>query len=193
MEHSRMDCSGTGSGSCCERNTSESVPVRQTLSEMDFERGIWYAAQNNDCERVEKLLAKGISANAQDGAGYTALHYASRAGNLEICKKLVQYGADVNAATRSGIATSLHRSAMRGLDDVVQYLLKCGANPHLQDSDGYTPLHRAILASSLTVCRLLIPLSDLDISDNKSRNPRQLALEQGTVEIIELFQTFEKT
>lgn len=50
----------------------------------------------------------------RDNFGYTALHYAARSGNEEICKMLIELGsADVNAVTKGG-ATALHRSAMMG-------------------------------------------------------------------------------
>lgn len=40
---------------------------------MEFERGIWQAAVDGDEHKVEKLLAKGICANAKDSSGHTAL------------------------------------------------------------------------------------------------------------------------
>ena len=51
-------------------------------------------------------------------------------------------GADVNAQTRSGRASSLHRAAYAGHVTVVKLLIKYGADPRLSDSDGQTPLHK---------------------------------------------------
>ena len=45
----------------------------QSLSEMDFERGIWRAALDGDVKRVTILLDKGTDSNSRDGLGYTAL------------------------------------------------------------------------------------------------------------------------
>ena len=51
----------------------------------------------------------------RDNCDYTALHYAARNGNEEICQLLLDEGkADVNARTKSG-STALHRAAMMGL------------------------------------------------------------------------------
>lgn len=64
-------------------------------------------------ERVREFIKKGQSM-ARDDCDYTALHYASRNGNEQICKVLLDEGkADVNAVTKAG-ATSLHRAAMMG-------------------------------------------------------------------------------
>lgn len=52
--------------------------------------------------------------DALDNAGYTALHYAARTGNIDICKKLLYNGADINATT-NGKATPLHKAAAAGI------------------------------------------------------------------------------
>lgn len=65
-------------------------------------------------DRVRELLTKGTHVDARDGAGYTALHYAARCGDTDMCKLLLSAGADINAITRAGRATALHRAAMTG-------------------------------------------------------------------------------
>jgi len=57
---------------------------------------------------------------------------------------LLERGADVNAQTRSGKISSLHRAAYSGHAAVVKLLIKYGADPRLCDSDGQTPLHKVI-------------------------------------------------
>ena len=45
----------------------------QSLTEMDFERGIWQAALDNNVKRITTILDKGADPDARDGSGYTAL------------------------------------------------------------------------------------------------------------------------
>jgi hypothetical protein len=52
-------------------------------------------------------------------------------------------GADANAATAQGRATSLHRAAFAGRAAAVRALLQHGADPLLQDADGESALHKA--------------------------------------------------
>jgi hypothetical protein len=59
---------------CCQLGSN----LGQQMHELDFERGIWGAALQNDRPRVKRLLDNGTHANARDYAGYTALHYAAR-------------------------------------------------------------------------------------------------------------------
>ncbi|GLH03330.1 Ankyrin repeat domain-containing protein 39 [Gryllus bimaculatus] len=167
---------------------SHSVPssVYQTLEELDFERGIWYAAQHNDITRIEKLLRQGVSPNAEDAAGYTALHYASRAGHLELCRILLSAGAEPNSLTRAGRASSLHRAASRGLVDIVKLLLKSGALPDLQDSDGKTALHRAVEGGHYLVAQALLDVSDVSkkIPDLKGQLPIDYAKGKENMELV---------
>ena len=67
----------------------------------------------NEVKRIDEFVRNGHT-NDRDNFGYTALHYAARNGNLEICQILIRSGnAEVNAVTKSG-ATALHRAAMMG-------------------------------------------------------------------------------
>lgn len=99
----------------CAFNATSVSNVFQTLNELDFERGIWYASQTGDVERVIKLInEQRQDVNQIDSAGYTSLHYAARNGHLKICNILVQNGANIDAITRAGRATPLHRACSAG-------------------------------------------------------------------------------
>lgn len=75
---------------------------------------IYSAVLDGDESRVRELLSKGTCVDARDNAGYTALHYAARKGSVRLCQVLLSAGASVNATTRAGAATPLHRAAMTG-------------------------------------------------------------------------------
>lgn len=135
---------------------STGTSVCQTLDELDFERGIWYAAQYGDLERVKKLISQGCYVDIKDKSGYTALHYAARAGHLDVCKYLLTKGADINAVTKCGEATSLHRAASVGKYEIVKFLIENRADVSRKDTDGKTVLHRAAESQNDKVIRLLL-------------------------------------
>jgi ankyrin repeat protein len=58
---------------------------------------MWAAAENN-LEATTMLLEAGANANARTPAGFTALHFAVRAGNIPVVKELAAHGANVNDA-----------------------------------------------------------------------------------------------
>ncbi|KAL7058488.1 hypothetical protein AAHC03_017046 [Spirometra sp. Aus1] len=126
----------------------QSSALAQTLDELGFERGIWNCAVYGDIDKLSSLLNSGTPVNAQDNYGYTALHYAARNGRLEVCKILLEHGADAYIATKSLKSTALHRAAYSGHLDFVKLLAQIntpGRSPLvlLQDTDGESCLHSA--------------------------------------------------
>ncbi|CAB4406321.1 unnamed protein product [Rhizophagus irregularis] len=99
----------------CEDFYHNSTPnlYAQTLDELDFEKSIHYACLNNDINRVKTIISKkgGSTVNEIDSTGYAPLHYAARKGYLDICRILIDYGADVNAITPELFSTPLHRAS----------------------------------------------------------------------------------
>ncbi|KAF2903563.1 hypothetical protein ILUMI_02636 [Ignelater luminosus] len=156
---------------CQAQSTTSSL--YQTLDELDFERGIWYAAQCGDTKKVEKLLSQGTNVDQRDSAGYTALHYAARNGHLDVCKVLLRNGADINSTTKSGRATALHRACSADKVHMVKFLLENKANGKIRDSDGKTALHRAAESQNKEICKsVLSAFPELKIEvDNKLKVP----------------------
>ncbi|XP_029999559.1 ankyrin repeat domain-containing protein 39 isoform X2 [Sphaeramia orbicularis] len=144
--------------SCCSHPVSSSVC--QTLSEMDFERGIWSAAMDGDLERVTSLVQKGTHPNLKDSAGYTAL--------------------------TPGGATPLHRSAYCGHLDVVELLLQHRADPMICDDDGASPLHKAAERGHRNVCQLLLQHCPVLCSqvNKRAQLPYQLAQQEDLQEFL---------
>jgi ankyrin repeat protein len=132
----------------------------QTLDEIEFLRSCCHAASVGDLTKVKTLLKKHPACVDSDGvdrkSGYTPLHYASRAGHLDIVRELLAAGAAVNAATTAGGATPLHRAAYAGHIDVVQVLIQAGAVVDLADSDGQTALDKATQQGHADVAELLL-------------------------------------
>ncbi|KAH6592330.1 hypothetical protein BASA61_004653 [Batrachochytrium salamandrivorans] len=54
------------------------------------------------CDIIRFLLESKASANGADGSGHHPLHYASRTGEIEFVKILLENGADVTAINRKG-------------------------------------------------------------------------------------------
>lgn len=89
--------------------------------------------------RVEKMLARGANANAQDADGDTALHGAAQIGNVDIIRMLLDKGANINTKNHQG-GTPLMWAAVFGNETAAVRLLERGANPKLKDEDGMTAL-----------------------------------------------------
>ncbi len=89
---------------------------------------------------VDLLLAAVADPNAasQNAFKVTPLHSACAISNIDIVKKLLSAGADVNAKQMRGV-TPLHSAAHNNRTDIFDLLLAHGADPDAQMDDGKTP------------------------------------------------------
>ena len=92
--------------------------------------------------KVKCLLSLG-KASAKDITvfGTTLLHSASKSGNMELVRLLIQEGADVNAQDEDG-ESPLHGAMARGDNyNVARTLIENGADLSGKAVDGKTPFH----------------------------------------------------
>jgi ankyrin repeat protein len=139
-------------------------------------------------EAARLLLERGANIEARNDAGSTPLHLAAMHCQVDVARVLIEAGADVNARSNSGATplhdascrdvaelliaygarvdardkygdTPLHEAVRRDRCDVVEVLLKHGANPNEIGALGTTPLY---LAKSECVRNALIKAGAVD-------------------------------
>ena len=104
----------------------------------------------NFFKNLKELIGTGFDINTKDEDGMSLLHrvvYAFRYNDeleKEVIKHLIKNGADVNNARPRSNWTPLFNAIMPISVAKVQVLLENGANPNVRDSDGATPLFRAM-------------------------------------------------
>nr|WP_235974033.1 ankyrin repeat domain-containing protein [Luteimonas sp. MC1750] len=84
------------------------------------------------------------------------MYRAAAGGDTELCRELLDGGADVNAHTEEGHNTALHGAAKYGYADICALLLNRGADVDARDASGSTPLHPAAFNHHKDVCQVLI-------------------------------------
>ena len=115
------------------------------------------AAMRNDVETVRSLLKQGADANAAQGDGMTALHWAADHGNATIAQMLLHAGASAKATTRIGSFTPLHLASRAGSAPVAKLLIAAGSDVNaVTTSSGVTPLHFAAAAGNPDVVTALL-------------------------------------
>eukprot|EP00299_Pterocystis_sp_00344_P015219 c7592_g1_i4.p1 GENE.c7592_g1_i4~~c7592_g1_i4.p1 ORF type:complete len:119 (+),score=22.61 c7592_g1_i4:128-484(+) len=67
----------------------------------------------------------------------TPLHHAASNGHVELCRFLVENGANVNAACNTGLQTPLHKAAERSHTRTCEYLISVGAFVDSRDFVSY--------------------------------------------------------
>ena len=83
-----------------------------------------------------------------------ALIEATKLGDVDSVKSLIEKGADVNTENDWG-CTPLHYAADSGYVDIAKLLIEHGADVNAKDSDGWTPLHYALKNGHTDVAELL--------------------------------------
>ena len=113
------------------------------------------AAMAKDAATVRQLLRSGADANAAQGDGMTALHWAALQGEAALAEMLIVAGANPRATTRIGGFTPLHLATQNGRAAVIAPLLKGGAPVNARTSTGATPLMLAAASGNADVVGLL--------------------------------------
>ncbi|KAL7307157.1 hypothetical protein TKK_0000881 [Trichogramma kaykai] len=108
-----------------------------------------------------------LDVNYVDDAGLTHFHVACMAGCQGVVEKFLELGrVDPDGVSPSTGESSLHLALTNERREIVELLLKGGADPSLADKDGTTPLH--IIGKRCTDDDDLVD-KFFEISDEKSR------------------------
>ncbi len=134
-----------------------------------------YAAQENPHPTaVQALAGLGAKIDLRDSAGHTPLHIAIRSENKPaVVEAFLDHGADIEAREYRYGLTPLFLASE--LPDVMQVLLRKGADVHAKDADGGTPLHWAAKRGLPETVVLLVEAgSDINATNNSGSTPCQV-------------------
>ncbi|KLA31126.1 ankyrin repeat domain-containing protein [Bacillus cereus] len=159
------------------------------MDERIVNRDIRNAIKNGDINKVKHLIGNDTKIiNAKTSFG-TWLHIASKKGNLDIVKFLVQEGIDIDARGGTFDSSALNLAAGSGNLDIVKYLVRAGAELDVSLAKR-NPLFGAIYGGHKNVVEFLVE-KGIDISirytgeNIKNMNAYDYAMEFGQIEIAE--------
>ena len=172
-----------------------------------------YAVVNNSPEMVEFLISLKADVNFEAN-DWVCLHEAAKYGYFEICKLLVEAGADttipdfwgktpVQIAMEQGqytrneeligylkaktVANTLHLAAVLCDSKAANRLLEGGSNPNEYDKDGNTPLHKTAWSGSADVCKVLMDHGadpSLNAKGDWEKSALELAAKNGKSDVV---------
>ena len=157
-----------------------------------------HACEYGLTEGVSVLLANNAQADICDKKGYAPLHYACQNNHIhyDICKILIKWDPTLTltqGGSGSGSTVTsqdefnrklLHYTCIHGDFDIVDNLLKAGADPCARDKLGNNPMHYACENGHLQCVRQLIATSQnpnglLQIPNNDGVTPLSMKTPSG--------------
>jgi hypothetical protein len=166
--------------------------MREVMNWREYGRGrrtqLNYYCFKGMISSVKRMLEmKSIDVEAREGGEEgrsSCLKIAACKGHLDICRLLIDKGAQVNTKDEVG-STPLHYAAMHGRIEIVRLLCDHGADIEASDNDGCTPLHFATLNGNISVVKELIEVRNADINARNvnGRTALRWAREEGKDDI----------
>ncbi len=141
------------------------------------------AARAGDILVLKGQLSQGVPVDLPvEGAGYTALHFASRYGHEDVVNLLLDNKANVRQKSKTGL-TALHFAAKNYKDNVIKILLERGAVVDDADNMDYSALHHAAINCDKVSIDLLLKAGALFYA-SKVNNKTPLDLVNDTNDTI---------
>uniref|UniRef100_A0A2P2JZZ6 Ankyrin-1-like n=1 Tax=Rhizophora mucronata TaxID=61149 RepID=A0A2P2JZZ6_RHIMU len=129
----------------------------QVDSESDSGSPLIWAAGHNQQDALKVLLEHHADPNEETEDNISPLLSAVAAGSFACVELLVQAAANVNV--HAGGTTALHIAADIGSAEILNCLLKAGADPNITDEDGLKPIQVAAARGNHGAVNVLFPLT----------------------------------
>ena len=126
--------------------------------------------------------------NQKNSKGYNALLYSAFRGNLEIFKKLMELGANINETNSSGL-NALHLAVQGNHPNIIVYLIeKCVFDVNSKDFNGSNALHWGINMNSRQAVDYLVYYNiDINAKDKDGETALGIAHNKANQYFIKKF------
>ena len=136
---------------------------------------LWMAANSGHKAVVQALLQAGADASLCNSDGRSPMRAAVDGGHMPVVALLAPHcadAADVNRIDWFGRTTLLCIAAEEGYKEVVEALLRAGANVNTSDTDGKSPLWWAACKGHTEVMEVLLTHgADMETCDKVRSHP----------------------
>jgi ankyrin repeat protein len=167
------------------------------------------AVRAGDTTRCEQLVKGGFPVDTTDDTGDTAVDWAVYSCKIDVVRKLIELGADVNHADQRGYtplmftATTLRGRFLQGTQDqrneIARMLIELGADVNQAmgyenaSGSGQTALHFAVKDKNAALVRMLLSAgANRNAKSNQGYTPLDVAKFPDYAPNTEVIETLEK-
>jgi hypothetical protein len=169
---------------CANTRSSGNIP-RGGKAEVSSDSAAAVAEANTKSPERGARSSRGSEAQISEADAKLDIWGAAAQGKTAVVKRLIESGCDLNE--KSFGEMPLHYAANNGHTDIVELLLKAGANPNGKDDAGETPLHSAVMEGKQDVAaRLLDKGADVNAQDDQGATALHVAAMKGRPELVDL-------
>ena len=164
------------------------VPQRNT----DVPTGSFFGAMEAEGNGTEATASKHERLETKTREDEQHLRHAAETGDIVGVKEILKHTPEIaiDAVDDQGY-TALYRASLYGRTQVVDYLLKHGANPDMRDRDGATPLHAAASKGYGKIMRLLLAETEnVNVQDMLGTTPLLSATVSGSTDVLKALLEF---
>ncbi|KAJ5725848.1 uncharacterized protein N7483_007205 [Penicillium malachiteum] len=149
----------------------------------------WTLAGKTSVEGIPEILQfheADIDSTNEEGRSALINHIINP--DLEAIKKLLEYGASPDGIEEASRMRPLLIAAVQGRNDILELLLRCGANVEVADHQmGLSALHHACSSDNLEATRMLLAYgADVHTSGPQRMTPLHFAIRNKNLEMINL-------
>lgn len=146
-----------------------------------------------DMEICEDFLEAGMDTNSRDSAGTPMLCIAARSGKKEAIEWLVKNGAEIDAISKDRGYSAVMDAVWKMNPEIVELLIKLGANLNFVSNDGQTALIVATGSSNMQICEMLVKNgADPCVKDHMGMSALDYARLFKKNTLVDLYQEYAK-
>ncbi|GMI80053.1 hypothetical protein like AT1G07710 [Hibiscus trionum] len=155
------------------------------------ETALYVAAECGYADLVKEMMKYYdiVSAGVKARNGFDAFHIASKQGDLEVLKILMEANHDLSMTFDSYNTTALHTAASQGHTEVVNFLLEKGSSVAvIARSNGKTALHSAARNGHIEIVKALLSKEPGIATrvDKKGQTALHMAVKGQNVEVVDV-------
>lgn len=141
------------------------------------------AIEKKSFSTAKLLIDMGASVKVSDENGYTPLHYAVLNNQKELVSVITNKLCDVDATDNEGNSPLFY--SVGKSKDIMNTLLRAGADINGTNSDGKTALHQAVIKKNIESVKFLLENgANVNIKDINGNNPINYAVQGQPVYIL---------